>query len=263
MSKKLTVSRKAVTKHKRGAPKKTFVHDPDRYAIARADAFMALGASSNDAFATVAVQMLGEPVAEQDVAPRRKRGRGLIAGGVQITYERRAIGGGSAATFDGKASSLRRKAKLAETDPQAVAWRKAMGRAYILALTGKDHARCAAIIAELAAVAGEQAYARDVLLPLLAARTFLAARNYPRTLSRSLWRTVEATRNQRGASNDRPSENFSAARGPRADPLAQRDAVAARSQEPLSQADQARREKGGLARRRGERVAHRSHGRAL
>jgi hypothetical protein len=51
-----------------------------------------------------------------------------------------------------------------------------MGRAYVLALTGKDHERCAAIIAELAAVAGEQAYARDVLLPLLAARTFLAAR---------------------------------------------------------------------------------------
>jgi hypothetical protein len=123
--------------------------------------------------------MLGEPVAEQDVAPRRKRGRGLIAGGIQITYARRAVGGGSAAEFDGKASSLRRKAKLAEADPQAVAWRKAMCRAYVLALTGKDHEHCVAIILELAAVAGEQAYARDVLLPLLAARTFLAARFIP------------------------------------------------------------------------------------
>ena len=180
MSKGLTLSRKAVTKHKRrGAPRKQFVHDPERYAICSADALMALGASSNDAFATVAVQMLGEPVAEQNVAPRRKRGRGLMAGGIQITYQRRAVGGGSAANFEGKASTLRRKAKAAERDPQAVAWRKAMGRAYVLALTAKDHERCAAIIMELAAVAGERAYARDVLLPLVAARTFLAARIIP------------------------------------------------------------------------------------
>jgi uncharacterized protein YoaH (UPF0181 family) len=119
-----------VTKHKPcGAPIKDFVHDPERYAIARADALMAIGASSNDAFMTVAVQMLGEPIAEQNVGPRRKRGRGLIAGGIQITYERRAVGGGSAAGFAGKAATLRRKAKAAERDPRAVAWRTAMGRA--------------------------------------------------------------------------------------------------------------------------------------
>jgi hypothetical protein len=175
MSKRLTVS-KAVTKHKRGAPKKTFVHDPERYAISRADAFMALGVSENDAFTTVAVQALGVAVAEQRVGPRRKRGRGLIAGGIQITYERRAVGGGSAASFAGKATTLRLKAKAAEQDPEAVAWRTAMGRAHVLALTGKDYEHCAAIITELAAVAGEQAHACDVLLPLLAARTFLAAR---------------------------------------------------------------------------------------
>jgi hypothetical protein len=160
----------------RGAPKKPFVRDADRYAISRADAYMALGVSENDAFTTVAVQTLGEAVAEQRVGPRRKRGRGLIAGGIQITYERLAVGGGSAASFAGKATTLRLKAKAAERDPQAVAWRTAMGRCYVLALTVKDHECCAAIIAELAAVAGEQAYARDVLLPLLAARTFLAAR---------------------------------------------------------------------------------------
>ena len=121
----------------RGAPKKPFVRDPERFAIAIADALMALGASSNDAFATVAVQMLGKPVAVRTVGPRRKRGRGLIAGGIQITYQRRAVGG--AATFDGKASTLRRKAKAAERDPSAAGWRKAMGRAYVLALAGNDH----------------------------------------------------------------------------------------------------------------------------
>jgi hypothetical protein len=170
------MTRKAATKHKpRGAPRKTFAHDPERFAISRADAYRALGVSENDAFMTVAVQMLGAVVASENVGPRRKRGRGLIAGGIQITYERRAVGGGSAASFAGKATTLRLKAKAAERDAQAVAWRKAMGRAHVFALTGKDHERCAAIIAELAALAGEHAYARDVLLPLLAARTFLVA----------------------------------------------------------------------------------------
>ena len=59
-----------------------------------------------------------------------------------------------------------------------------MSRAFVLALTGKDHERCSAIIAELAAVAGEQAYARDVLLPLLAARFSGAADLSPRVRSR-------------------------------------------------------------------------------
>ena len=52
-----------------------------------------------------------------------------------------------------------------------------MGRAYALALAGNDHD--AAIIWELAAQVGEEAHATGVLLPLLAARTFLAARFIP------------------------------------------------------------------------------------
>lgn len=171
------MTRKAVAKRRpRGAPKKLFVHDPERYAINRADAYLSLGASENDAFAAVAAQLLGQVVAREDVGPRRKRGRGVVGAGTLVTYQRRAIGGGSAASFAGKATSLRLKARTAERDPQAVAWRKAMGRAYVLALTGTDHDRCAAIIVELAAQVGEDDHARDVLLPLLAARTFLAAR---------------------------------------------------------------------------------------
>jgi predicted transglutaminase-like cysteine proteinase len=76
-NKKLATAGKPVTKHKpRGAPKKTFVHDPECYAISRADAYMALGVSENDAFMTVAVQTLGVAVAEQRV------GQGASAGGV-------------------------------------------------------------------------------------------------------------------------------------------------------------------------------------
>ena len=169
----LNVSRKVFTKKPRGAPKKDFVHDPERFAISRADAFMvAFGASEADAFETVAAQMLGQAVACEDVGPRRKRGRGLIAAGTLVSYERRATGRGSAASIRGKASTLRRKAKAAERDPQAVAWRKAICRAYVLALTGNDHDRCAGIIWELAVQVGEEAHARDVLLLLLAARFF-------------------------------------------------------------------------------------------
>lgn len=172
--------RKTATKSEtRGAPRKTFVHDPERYAISRADAFRSLGVSENDAFMTVAAQLIGTAVAEQRVGPRRKRGRGSVPAGVLVSYQRRAGGGGSAASFAGKASTLRRKAKAAERDAQAVAWRKAMGRAYVLALIGNDHDRCAVIIWELAAQVGEEAHASNVLLPLLAARTFLAARFIP------------------------------------------------------------------------------------
>jgi hypothetical protein len=156
-----------------------FVHDPERYAINRADAYMALGASEADAFETVAAQMLGQPVACEVVGPRRRRGRGLVGAGTLVTYERRVTGGGSAASFAGKASTLCRKAKLAEQDPEAVAWRKAMCRCLVLAFTGNDHAVSAGIIWELAMVAGEQAYARDVLLPLLAVRFFWRGRFIP------------------------------------------------------------------------------------
>jgi hypothetical protein len=164
----------------RGAPPKPFVTAPERYAINRADAYMALGSSENDAFTAASAQMLGEVVAEQQAGPRRKRGLGLIGAGIVVTYERKAIPGGSAASFDGKASTLRRKAKVAEKNPEAVAWRTAMCRAYVLALAAtKDHDLCASIIWELASIVGEGAYAQDVLLPLLEARFFWLAQLSP------------------------------------------------------------------------------------
>jgi hypothetical protein len=175
MSKTLSVSRKAVTKRPRGASRKQFAHDSERYAISRADAYIALGVSENDAFMTVAVQMLGAVVASENVGPRRKRGRGLVPAGTLVTYERRVTGGGSAATFAGKATTLRLKARGAEQDPQAVAWRTAIGRCYVLAFTAKDHTISASIIWELASLVGEEAQPRDVLLPLLEAH-FMVAR---------------------------------------------------------------------------------------
>ena len=154
-----------------GAPPKKFVSDPERYAISHADALMALGASENDAFKIAAAWVVGKPVAGQDIGPRRKRGRGAIPAGRLVTYERNPLAE-RPATIEGKAATLRRKAERAEADPEAVAWRMAMCRAHVLALsaTKDDPERCAEIIMELAAMVGETDYAEEILLPLLAAR---------------------------------------------------------------------------------------------
>jgi hypothetical protein len=154
----------------RGAPPKEFSRDPERYAISHADALKALGVSENDAFTIAATWMLGKPVAAEHVGPRRKHGRGAIPAGWRVEYMRDPLAEGSA-SIEGKAATLRKKAKLAESDPQAKAWRVAMSRASVLALSAtRDSDRCASIILELAEMVGETSYAKDVLLPLLAAR---------------------------------------------------------------------------------------------
>src|SRR5262249_20362051 len=105
------------------------------------------------------------------VDSRRKRGRGLVQGGVLINYDRKT-------RIEGKAVTLRRKFKQS-TAPEELVWRATMGRAFLLALRGKDLHRCASKIEELAKSVGEVAYAQTVLLPLLAAK-ILHARFYDR-----------------------------------------------------------------------------------
>ena len=125
---------------------------------------MALGVSENDAFKVAAAWLIGKPVAGENIGPRRKRGRGAIPAGRSVSYEQRDV-------IEGKAATLRKKAKRMESDPQAAAWLVAMSRAHVLALSAvRDQERCAEIIMELAAMVGETGYATDVLLPLLAAR---------------------------------------------------------------------------------------------
>jgi hypothetical protein len=147
-----------------GAPRKKFADDPERYAVARADALMALGVSENDALKTAAAWLVGKPVAGENVGPRRKRGRGAIPAGRLVSYEDRDV-------IEGKAVTLRKKRDRAKSDPEAAAWLVAMSRSHVLALSAiRDPERCAEIIMELAAMVGETGYAEVVLLPLLAAR---------------------------------------------------------------------------------------------
>ena len=95
----------------------------------------------------------------------------MVQGGVQINYDRKT-------RIEGKASALRRKFKESMR-PEEHVWRLAMGRAFLLAIRGKDLDRCASKIEELAEAVGEAQYAQAVLLPLLAAK-ILHARFYTR-----------------------------------------------------------------------------------
>jgi hypothetical protein len=153
------------TSRPRGRPPYDFLHDPERYAIAYIDALVALGVSETDAFKAAAARMIGIPMGCRTVGPRRKRGRGLVQGGVLVNYDN------GSTTIVGKADTLRRKFKR-PMSPEEGMWCVAMGHAFLLALRGKDLHRCASKIEELAKSVGEAAYAQTELLPLLAARFF-------------------------------------------------------------------------------------------
>jgi hypothetical protein len=148
-----------------GRPRYDFLGDPERYAISLIDALVVLGTSETDAFKIAGAQIVGIPMGCRTVGPRRKRGRGLVQGGVLVNYDN------GSTTIVGKADTLRRKFRR-PMSPEEGMWRAAMGHAFLLALRGKDWPRCASKIEELAKSVGEAAYAQAVLLPLLAAKFF-------------------------------------------------------------------------------------------
>jgi hypothetical protein len=121
-----------------------------------------VGVSETDAFKVAAAQLVGTPVAMRMVGPRRKRGRGRVPGGALVSYEN-----STSRTIEGRATTLRRKFKKPMT-AEVARWRLAIGRAFLLVLTGRDLVRCASEIRQLAASVGEEQYAEARLLPLLA-----------------------------------------------------------------------------------------------
>jgi hypothetical protein len=160
------VSRK--TGRPRGRPQLDFLQDPDRFAIALAFALTTLGHSENTAFRAVAVLAFGHKASAEEVAPRRKRGRGVIPGGLLVTYERAARRGGATGSLAGRATSLRQKAARIGRDPKAVAWLLQMQAAFTLALQAASSVeRCAARILELGQLVIEGKLAEDRLLTKL------------------------------------------------------------------------------------------------
>jgi hypothetical protein len=150
-------------------PAQVFPGDPERFAIAFAHALMAMGVSENSAFLIAAAQIVGKVSDVRMVEPRRKRHRGMVPAGMQVSYVRDNRLDAPTTEIPGKAATLRQKANRS-MNPEEAEWRVTMARAFMLALQGRDQQRCALEIMQLAAQAGEVNYARTVLLPLLAAR---------------------------------------------------------------------------------------------
>jgi hypothetical protein len=130
---------------------------------------VALGTSETAAFQIAAMHLLKRrPVHARFVAPRRKRGRGLVPAGLAVSYE------DADRYIEQKASALRRKFKRKrDADAAIVAWRLLMKQAFILALAarrGQDPFRCRLWLRDLTAAAGEEEYGAAFLDPLLVIR---------------------------------------------------------------------------------------------
>lgn len=152
----------------RGRPQLDFLQDPDRFAIALAFALRTLGYSENTAFQAVAVLAYGYKVSAEEVAPRRKRGRGAIPGGLLVTYERATYSGAATTTLFGRATSLRHKGTRIGRDPKAVTWLLQMQAAFSMALLAATSTeRCTTRILELGWQVVEGKLAEDKLLNVL------------------------------------------------------------------------------------------------
>lgn len=147
------------------------MQDPDRFVIALAFAFRTIGGSENDAFLRASALAFGSEVSAAKVAPRRKRGRGTIPGGVMVTYERAAEKGGASGSLVGRATTLRQKAARAGGNPTEAIWLLHMQGAFAMALRAAPAMeRCANRILELGQLVLEgKLDENDMLLDLLSA----------------------------------------------------------------------------------------------
>ena len=121
--------------HNAGATTKAFSHDPDRYVMALAIAYWALGASRRGGCEIAVASIEGWPI-----GPRRERdngGHGLSL--LDLEYELQTAWCGTA-SIEGRARGLRAKIKKAlRDDPGAAAWLREMGDLFLLALNhGRD-----------------------------------------------------------------------------------------------------------------------------
>jgi hypothetical protein len=146
----------------RGRRPKTFTQDSDRYVMALAVAYWALGSSQRGGCEIAVASVEGWPVGPR--GGRDKGGHGLNL--LDLQYELRAPWCGTA-SITGRARGLRRKIKKALRDPAAAAWLKEMGDLFLLALHhGRDRGAGEVEIMQRAQALGEAEFARERLLPL-------------------------------------------------------------------------------------------------
>jgi hypothetical protein len=145
-----------------GRPTLSFFDDPDRYRVGCLDALLALGIRSESACARA--------LAALDVAIEGGEGKLAPDGRLVTTWERfRTRAGATAATLDGRASTLREKQRRCRS-PEEANWRRAMSSCFKVALHPRDRLRAKAGVLTLATVVGEGDFAQRVLWPMIDAR---------------------------------------------------------------------------------------------
>jgi hypothetical protein len=153
---------------RRGRPKKKFRDDPDRFVLAVATAFAAMGTSRRGALEIAVACVQGRPV-----GPNLKPGWGRGINLLDAKYQLRRPA--TAATIAGRAEGLRQKIKMVLHDPDAVRWLAAMSAAVQIALEVPPSVAPQAerLVLELTREVGELRFAIYRLLPLLQKRRII------------------------------------------------------------------------------------------
>ena len=139
-------------------PPLLFLEDPDRYLVAALDAMLALEMGSLRACSTaVAVLFIG---LEGD--PPKPSSTHVVTNWHRDTTK----SGARAATIEGRAGSLRKKYNT-DVTLEAGIWRGVMGRCFCIVFAAKDSNAAKAKVVALATTAGEEKFARSVLLPMI------------------------------------------------------------------------------------------------
>lgn len=148
----------------RGRPPKAFSQDPDRYLMALAVAYWALGASKRGGCEIAVATVEGWPTGRN--RKRDKGGHGLNLLDWQYDLKTKWC---ATASIAGRAGGLRQKIKKALKDSAAAAWLQEMAELFLLALrqgASRDRTAVEVEIKRRAKQLGESDFARQRLLPL-------------------------------------------------------------------------------------------------
>jgi hypothetical protein len=149
---------------KRGGPAQTIQGDQDRFSVALLQALLAFEMSSERQCALlVAAIDTGHERGSEQASEVHSR--------VQTSWEK-AVRRGAAASFEGRAASLRGKLRkyLNNPDPHARRWLVNIASACMLAIGAKDKERAKMAALARAGVVGEEEFARQVLWPMIDAK---------------------------------------------------------------------------------------------
>lgn len=146
-----------------GRPPKKFLQDRDRYPMALALAYQALGMSLRGACEAAVGSTEGLITGRNFNRGRGGHGMNLIDWKYDLRHKP-----GAAATIDGRARGVRQKLKKANRDPNVLRWLNLMRDAFLTALqtAAPDLVAADAEIMRLAGEAGESAYATDKIMKI-------------------------------------------------------------------------------------------------